>query len=137
MNSVFVGGNSEGPGVTTNPWSTSVAATRMSQVGQPAQVVLFGSSIRVEGGEPVAAETGWHELRAPFLAEQQWSIGPQGAVVPVDGLDAGVPWSRSDGRTTPIVHLDGHTDSPRIEDLSIDMRRWSPFADSVNWRLAD
>ena len=135
MNSIFVGGNSEGPAVTDPPWTPNAAATRLSEVKQPAQLILFGGTVAAQGGQLAADGSGWHELRAPFLDVEQWSVASTGEVVPAAGLDAGVPHARSDGRTAPIVHLDGHTEGAKIEDISIDMRRWSAFADSVNWRL--
>jgi len=144
MNTIFIGGDSQAGGVANrSPWNTAgnapIAATRLSEVRQPAKTVLFAPT-RFRDGSPLDAtsDRGYYELRAPVLVAEQWTTA-QGVATPGAGFvqPAGLPTIRSGGDSLPIVHVDGSVQLTTLLELHRDMRRWSPFADSENWSVGD
>ena len=164
MNSIFVGGDSfhGGPEVKDhNPWTGSeekLAATRFSEVKNPAKLIVFGTAALASASGFVLVddevyanddrwegELGYVELRAPFTvfdadterwSNQQWAIGKQGSIVRTttgDYMDStGLPVSRWGARLLPVANLDGSTGVEETSVLAVDMRRWSPFAFGMN-----
>ena len=168
MNSIFVGGDSfhGGSEVTPfNPWNTlgndPLAATRFSEVKNPAKLIVFGTTARASDDLPILDEVydsderllGYVELRAPFTvfddangnglwdpgetwSNQQWAIGTQGKVVRTTTGDyadpTGLPVSRWGANLLPVANLDGSTGVEETSVLAVDMRRWSPFAFGMN-----
>ncbi|MFO0873815.1 MAG: type II secretion system protein [Phycisphaerales bacterium] len=141
LNTIFIGGDSDAGGELSeySPWNGSgnptIAATRLTQLRNPASLVLFAPTRRAEApGEPDPVR-GWHELRAPYLQGRQWQVGPNG-VVASDGLQgfAGVPAIAKGETVLPVAFADGSAQAVAITDLSEDMRRWSPTADGPLWR---
>lgn len=150
MNSIFVGGDSEHGGdwaISRNPWNGSnprLAATRLSQVREPARLIAFGAAAPASptiGDDPddnyLHTDRGYAEFRAPYLEQldsgewdqQQWEIGLGGRVVHADSAStdpgAGFPIERS-AAGVPTVMIDGSTEAARLETLAEDMSRWSP-----------
>ena len=160
MNSIFVGGDSfhGGSEVTPfNPWNTvdnkPIAATRLSEVRNPATLIVFGAAALADtggGGETYDSEErlGYVELRPPFTVfdegdpgdpsddlwtNRQWEIGKNGEVIRTMSGDyaeaSGLPLARWGANNLPIAHLDGSTAVEVLHPtLKFDMRRWSPFA---------
>lgn len=145
LNSIFVGGNSDDGGsdaTTHHPWNTqgneTIAATRVTAIRNPAQLVLFAPAVLSgTSASANAANDAWHELRAPYLKVQQWSIGSGGTVVAASAAatPAGIPRLGRGDTAIPIAFCDGSAGTVRLEELSEDMRRWAPFADGPLWRV--
>jgi prepilin-type N-terminal cleavage/methylation domain-containing protein len=148
MNSIFVGGDSDhgGPDVTKySPWSsqvldgtlTTIAATRVSHVKNPSNLILFAPVIDSAVDPLAAPSAGFPELRAPFLREDQWTVGNRNAIekAPTISLPAGIPVSRFGGQSIPVSNLDGSASMYPISSIMFDMRRWAPFADAEDWRV--
>ncbi|MCH8824505.1 MAG: prepilin-type N-terminal cleavage/methylation domain-containing protein [Planctomycetes bacterium] len=154
MNSIFVGGDSVHGGIYAtdrNPWTPApgledkiLAATRFTQVKNPARLIVFGSSAKVlDGGPQIYEDTllGFCELRAPFLEfddgndkwiSQQWEVGTGGDIFTVDGdysdpPGAGIPIIRRGQDLMPVAMLDGSASIEKASELAGDMRRWNPF----------
>jgi prepilin-type N-terminal cleavage/methylation domain-containing protein len=149
MNSIFVGGDSFHGGndvVARNPWSGTIgkiAATRLSEVRNPASLVIFAPAALAlaagPGGEAYdQPEAGFCELRPPYMLLDsnrwkgaQWVVVEGGHVMThpsgeyADG--AGLPIDRRGGGSFPVVHLDGSSTIDEIAALSGDMRRWNAF----------
>ncbi|MHC4126980.1 MAG: type IV pilin protein [Planctomycetota bacterium] len=150
MNSIFVGGDSWHGGSDISgrhPWQDSqdkIAATRLSQVKNPARLIVFGPTALANAGNCPAvyedSEVGFCELRPPYLVLaddsapwtlDQWTVGIGGRVVQTNageyGDGAGLPIARSGQGLMPVAHLDGSAVVAEISTLSRDMRHWSPF----------
>jgi len=151
MNSIFVGGDSEHGGTYAtdrHPWTgdedvVPLAATRFTQVKNPARLIVFGSAGKVSngGGPDIYADTplGFCEFRAPFLEfvddiwdNQQWFVGAGGRINISDGNytdppGAGIPIIRSGQDLIPVAMLDGSAEIKKASTLATDMRRWNPF----------
>ncbi len=155
MNSIFVGGDSFHGGMLVkarNPWTPALgledeilAATRLSEVRNPATLIVFGAAARADpsgGDETYASEErlGYVELRAPLTifnssastwTNRQWEVGKNLALerTPVSYAGpTGLPVARWGADKLPVAHLDASTAVEEISTLSSDMRRWSPFA---------
>ena len=157
MNSIFVGGDSFHGGMLVkarNPWTPTpgledeiLAATRLSEVRNPATLIVFGAAARADpsgGDETYASEErfGYVELRPPFTVStlidgipgwtnRQWKVGKNLAIerTPVSYAGpTGLPVARWGANKLPVAHLDGSTAVEEASTLSLDMRRWSPFA---------
>lgn len=150
MNSIFVGGDSVHGGTyatSNHPWTGNsnvkpLAATRFTQVKNPARLIVFGSSTRVLtaiGPEGTGTTSlGFCELRAPFLeldndiwTSQQWLVGTGGKILTTGGSysdpGAGIPITRSGQDLMPVAMLDGSAKIEKASELAGDMRRWNPF----------
>lgn len=149
MNSIFVGGDSVhgGSNITDrNPWEGNpnpIAATRFTQVKNPARLIVFGSAGKVSavGGPDIYTGTplGFCELRAPFLEfvddkwdEKQWFVGAGGRInisggSYTDPPGAGIPIIRSGQDLIPVAMLDGSATIEKASTLATDMRWWNPF----------
>ena len=161
LNSIFVGGDSRHGGqaiADRHPWNIvgldPIAAVRLSEVINPAKLIVFGPAANVDTGNPDAVyfepAVGFCELRAPYLellapanpddtwTMQQWRIVENGAIdqTPSGEYDegAGLPIARAAGdvlysgkQPVPVAQLDGSTASEILVELSADMRRWYPF----------
>lgn len=164
LNSIHLGGDSYHGGaqaVNRNPWTGSsserLAATKYTQVKNPAKMITFGTTRHYDdastfAGAPVGEMTmGYCELRAPYLSlpsgsdgwVQQWYLeGDQ--VVALEAGDSysdggGVPVGRWGNKNFITGLLDG---SAAVEDITVlgapqgtvskqamqqIMSRWSPF----------
>jgi len=176
LNSIFVGGDTSHGGsavVSQHPWSgpegfertirerERLAATRLSEVRNPAQLIVFGPVARANA-DAGAGETdpyeaaindvflGYVELRAPYTQQvnadsttawtnQQWEVGTGGKIVATSsgsygggGVGAGLPIVRWGTTQYPVANLDGSTSIEDIGVLSNDMRRWSPFTVGID-----
>ncbi len=157
LNSIFVGGDSRHGGsaiAERHPWNTAglepLAAVRLSEVLNPAKLIVFGPAANVDtlNADAVYFEpaVGFCELRAPYLKEdpddpwdmQQWRIVANGAIDQTPSGEyaegAGLPIARAAGdflhsgkQPVPVAHLDGSTASDTLVNLSADMRRWYAF----------
>lgn len=155
MNSIFVGGDSVHGGTYAtdrNPWTPAsglenkiLAATRFTQVKNPARLIVFGSSAKVstDGGPEIYDDTslGFCELRAPYLqlnvlnqwVERQWFVGTGGDIKTATGgtyadpPGAGIPIVRRGQDLIPVAMLDGSASIEKASELAGDMRRWDPF----------
>ncbi len=149
LNSIFVGGDSVHGGTYAtdrHPWTGDpdvipLAATRFTQVKNPARLIVFGAAAKADAGGTIVYDDeslGFCELRAPFLTlnpdqwiNPQWLVGTGGLVEQTstgeyaDG--AGLPIMRHGNNVLPIGMLDGSTAAESLSNLSRDMRRWSPF----------
>ncbi len=145
LNSIYLGGDNW-HGTDRSPWvftgtsvqmnPNTVAAQRMSDVKNPAKIIVFGA-VR-DAIDLSEKPMGYCELRAPFAdfdpntqtgSDPQWTVASAGQVTFTGPPGpAGVPVSRlRDGRV-PISHLDGSVEAEYLERLSVDMSRWSPKA---------
>ena len=147
LNSIFVGGDSVHGGTSIadqHPWQDSnpvIAATRFTQVKNPARLIVFGAAAMADtSGSTVYDDElfGFCELRSPYLnlgadmwIDPQWNVGARGLVEQTgtgeytDG--AGLPIVRSGNDVIPVGMLDGSASLEQVSNLSRDMRRWSPF----------
>ena len=159
LNSIFVGGDSVhgGTDVTDrHPWTgdpnvVPLAATRFTQVKNPARLIVFGATAKAD--DSLSSQVyedqvlGFCELRAPYLVnpgdptdissvwmQRQWLVGTGGLVekTPPTGFyndppGAGLPIVRSGNDVIPVGMLDGSASLEQVSNLSRDMRRWSPF----------
>lgn len=158
LNSIFLGGDTRHGGTYANerhPWHNDVidgtteklAATRYTEVRNPAQVIVFAPTGRAAtGGNETYITPNWTdhpigypELRAPFLQRvngvwiaesRQWRVGRykeiDRRVTGEYGEGAGLPIMRWGTGVMPVAHLDGSATVEDIELLSTDMRRWAP-----------
>ena len=117
MNSVYVGGDSfHGGGEATarDPWQNvnpKIAATRLSEVLNPARLVVFGPAGLVDPDlaspspyltpNSLDFSVGYCELRAPFMPDaagdlivQQWRIGSAGVSCPGWDAENPQPWKQ-------------------------------------------
>lgn len=154
MNSIFVGGDSVHGGsyaTSNHPWTGNasikpIAATRFTQVKNPARLIVFGSATRVltgfdtDGNGTGTTSLGFCELRAPFLEfdknldiwiSQQWLVGTGGKILTTGGSysdpGAGIPITRRGQDLMPVAMLDGSASIEKASELAGDMRRWNPF----------
>lgn len=142
LNTIFIGGDSDAGGDASeySPWNGSgnptIAATRASELRNPSSLVLFAPTIKAEGPGLPNADRGWHELRAPYLSQRQWELGPDG-VIASQGLAgyAGLPALRRGEHLLPTAFADGSAQVVDVAELSEDLRRWAPFATSSTWRV--
>lgn len=142
LNTIFIGGDSDsgGPASEFSPWNTSgnptFAATRTSDLRNPSSLILFAPTFRAEGPGIPDPDRGWHELRAPYLTQRQWELGPDG-VVASEGLAGygGLPALRKGETVIPAAFADGSAQTVDVATLSEDLRRWSAIADSPVWRI--
>lgn len=142
LNTIFIGGDSDagGPASEHSPWNDSgnptVAATRASDLRNPAELVLFAPTFRADAPGSPDPQRGWHELRAPYLTLRQWELGPDGVVASKDLQGyAGLPAVRRGETALPAAFADGSAQTVDVASLSEDLRRWSPKADQPSWRL--
>ena len=156
MNCIFVGGDSRHGGAYAtdrNPWTPApglegeiLAATRLSQVKNPARLILFAPTAMAEPADQTQvyqdSAVGFCELRPPYLEDgmefgsamwtlPQWMVGAAGRIekTAVGEYDdgAGLPIVRYGDVQIPVAHLDGSATVNSITELSRDMRRWNPF----------
>ncbi len=150
LNSIFVGGDSEHGGsdaTSRHPWTgdpniVPLAATRFTQVKNPARLIVFGAAAKAnpDATDPVYDDElfGFCELRSPYLnlgadmwIDPQWKVGARGLVEQTTSGEytdgAGLPIVRSGNDVIPVGMLDGSASLEQVSNLSRDMRRWSPF----------
>lgn len=149
LNSIFVGGDSVHGGsyaTDRHPWQTNnpvIAATRFTQVKNPARLIVFGATAKADAGGAMVYDDeslGFCELRPPYLEfdesanmwiDPQWLVGTGGLVEQTAGGQytdgAGLPVMRHGNNVIPIGMLDGSTAAETLSSLSRDMRRWNPF----------
>jgi prepilin-type N-terminal cleavage/methylation domain-containing protein len=141
LNSIFVGGDSVhgGPDISSrHPWQDTqdkIAATRLSEVKNPARLIIFGPTAKAGSGATYDdTKIGYCEIRPPYLpdeagdwTENQWFVGAEGRLQQTATDEAGLPIDRNGQGLVPVAHLDGSATVAEISTLSGDMRRWSPF----------
>ncbi len=165
LNSIFVGGDSVhgGPVVKDmNPWTPTdpdvvIAATRFTQVKNPARLIVFSATAKANTGNNVDMNDpngiqllgtyvedgfGYVELRPPYtildeaadiwLREARaWTVGAKGEVKRLIFGEytegAGLPIGRNGNDLIAVGLLDGSASLEQVSNLSRDMRRWSPF----------
>lgn len=153
LNSIFVGGDSEHGGQVVkdmNPWTpidpdVVIAATRFTQVKNPARLIVFGAAAKVDDsfGSQVYEDQvlGFCELRPPYLnldldanmwIEPQWRVATRGLVEKSGTGFYGEPWAglpivRNGNDLIAVGLLDGSASLEQPSNLSRDMRWWSPF----------
>lgn len=150
LNGIFIGGDSDSAGgavASQNPFTgsgPSIAATRMSEVRNPASLVLFAPTRRVTGAGPSDPDSGWFELRAPFLQDQQWQAITDAsgassivAVQTIDGQVAGIPFIRRGERVFPVGYLDGSAGVVEADSVANDMRSWAAQATGLGWVVGE
>ena len=123
LNSIFVGGDSEhgGQDITDmNPWTPTdpnivIAATRFTQVKNPARLIVFGATAKADAtGMPVYDDEslGFCELRPPFVDESsgawmnpQWIVGANGMIedTVTDSIGTGIPIARHGVGKVPVA----------------------------------
>ena len=144
LNSIFVGGDSVHGGsyaTDRHPWQTNnpvIAATRFTQVKNPARLIVFGAAAKADASGAMVYEDqslGFCELRPPFLDESsgawidpQWIVGGGGLIEDpsTDQFGTGIPIDRHGEGMVPVAHLDGSAAAVSLADLSADMRMWNP-----------
>lgn len=149
LNSIFVGGDSVHGGTYAtdrHPWTGDpdvipLAATRFTQVKNPARLIVFGATAKADAGGAMVYEDqslGFCELRPPYLEfdgnqwiDPQWRVGAAGLVEQAAAGEysagAGLPVVRSGKDVIPVGLLDGSTSAEQLSNLARDMRRWNPF----------
>ncbi len=157
LNSIFVGGDGYhgGTAITNrNPWFPTnadavLAATRYSEVKNPAKLILFGTTQfynqTVFGSMPVLELTyGYCELRPPYIPDdngnwdpdlQQWGVTGRDHIDITTNADftagGGIPVGRWGSDRIPVGHLDGSTavmDLNEIAPPHPDVKVWSTEA---------
>ena len=169
LNSIFVGGDSEHGGQVVkdmNPWTPTdpnvvIAATRFTQVKNPARLIVFGATAKADTGsnvdpnDPDGIELigtyvepsfGYVELRPPYTIFDEaediwvrearaWRVGARGEVKRLIFGEydegAGLPIVRNGNDLIAVGLLDGSASLEQVSNLSRDMRRWSPFEVSL------
>jgi hypothetical protein len=161
LNSIFLGGDSAHGDAATlalNPWNASpgqsIAATRMSQVKNPARLIVFAPASKADPGaavpgqpyEPLNTELtfagtslGFSQITPPYTIlngdtweNAQWTFDASGVAKTANGdyggEGAGLPIIRTRAKDTiPVGHLDGSATLEQLSELAFDMTRWSPF----------
>ena len=135
LNSVWVGGDENFGGFNSAFLSTfgKFYATRLSELSQPANTIVFGSargqeSSPIAGGIEGVAE-GYFRIRSPSFDTRTWSAA----------YDADDPasWGNLSARFAGDIAVgfaDGHAEARRPETLD-DMRMWAPGAGTKDWTL--
>ena len=132
LNSVFVGGDESFGGFNAAFLGLfgKFHATRLSEIGQPASLVVFASSRgkdpAISGDESV---DGFFRIRAPYFDVRVWA----GAYDEADPASFGNV-ARRHGGAVATGFADGHVEARSPESLD-DMRLWAPAADARDWRL--
>ena len=136
LNSVWLGGDENFGGYNSAFLSTfgKFYATRLSEINQPASMVVFGSARGQESapgsGSPIeGVAEGYVRIRSPWFDVRTW------ASVYDDGDPAS--WGNLSARHGGEIvtgFADGHAESRAPESLD-DMRLWAPNADSKDWKL--
>jgi prepilin-type N-terminal cleavage/methylation domain-containing protein len=126
INATFVGGN-ERTGLVPSPITIKTygnfVATRLSQVAQPAKLIVFASTRytgEATGGYSGEKEEGFHLLTAPHTNKVEWT-GPYDEKQPSEKF--GHLHLRYNGRAV-CAALAGNVDLLDEHELQ-DMRRWS------------
>ncbi len=144
LNTIFIGGDSDrgGDDVTDrSPWgslaSETIAATRVSRVKRPSQLILFTASTDANAVTANAPQIGEYEARAPFLVDPQWSLGASNTMVQETTLEtpAGLPIARFGDQNLPLSYMDGSSGIVPLSSISVDMRMWAPFAEFADYRV--
>lgn len=129
VNATFVGGNHL-TGLMPTPTALRTfgpfVATRMTEVRQPSELIVFASS-HTRGG---AAYEGNHLVEPPYLTARQWAPTYAESNPPEQW---GFVHPRHRGRAA-VGLLDGHADLFDQGQLQ-DMRHWSHQADAPDWVL--
>lgn len=134
LNSVWLGGDENFGGFNSaflNLYG-KFYATRLSELGQPASLVVFGSARgqeSVPGGATEGVTEGYFRIRSPFFDTRTWA----------ERYDAEEPasWGNLSARLGGEIvtgFADGHAESRAPEELD-DMRLWAPNAGAKDWRL--
>jgi prepilin-type N-terminal cleavage/methylation domain-containing protein len=135
LNSAWIGGDENYGGFNSAFLSTfgKFYATRLSEIGRPADMLVFASARGIEaspmGGGPEGLTEGFFRVRSPFFDSRVWAAGYS----ETDAASCGNLSARHAGEAV-VGCADGHaeTASPMALD---DMRRWAPGADARDWRL--
>jgi prepilin-type N-terminal cleavage/methylation domain-containing protein len=136
LNSVWLGGDENFGGFNNAYLGTfgKFYATRLSELNQPANMIVFGSARGQEaapgGGGVEGVAEGYFRIRAPFFDARVWAAAYSG--------DEPASWGNLSARNGGEVvagFADGHAESRAPEALD-DMRIWAPNADSKDWKLA-
>ncbi len=147
-----------GAAVTShNPWTGTedkIARHMLSEVKNPGRLIVFGATALAKSGgfgpvpgqgpgpgtdDTYASEErlGYVELRPPFTVfdgslwtSRQWEVGKNLEIFRSLNYvgPTGLPVARWGANRLPVAHLDGSTAVEEASTLSLDMRRWSPFA---------
>ena len=136
LNSVWLGGDENFGGYNSAFLATfgKFYATRLSEINQPATMVVFGSARGQESapgsGSPIeGVAEGYFRIRSPWFDVRTWA----------SAYDAGDPasWGNLSARNGGEIvtgFADGHAESRAPESLD-DMRLWAPGADAKEWKL--
>ena len=135
LNSVWLGGDENFGGFNSAFLTTfgKFYASRLSEIGQPANMVVFASA-RGQESSPVGGVTegvteGYFRVRSPSFDTRTWSTAYN--------ADDPASWgnlSARNGGDIVASFADGHAESRAPETLD-DMRMWSPNADAKVWNL--
>ena len=135
LNSVWVGGDENFGGFNSAYLSTfgKFYATRLSEINQPANTIVFGSARGQEaapgGGGSEGVTEGFFRVRAPFFDTRTWA-----SAYSVDDPASWGNLSARNGGEVVTGCADGHAESRPPEQLD-DMRLWAPNADAKDWTL--
>ena len=120
LNSIYVGGDSVHGGTYAtdrHPWTgdpdvVPLAATRFTQVKNPARLIVFGATAKADASGAMVYDDeslGFCELRPPFVDESsgewidpQWIVGANGLIEDTltDQFGTGIPIARHGDRWT-------------------------------------
>jgi len=135
LNSAWIGGDENFGGFNSAYLATfgKFYASRLSELNQPASMVVFGSARGQEaapgGGGVEGVTEGYFRIRAPYFDSRVWA----GAY----GADDPASWGNLSARNGGEIvtgFADGHAESRTPESLD-DMRIWAPNADAKAWTL--
>ncbi|MEY4117417.1 MAG: hypothetical protein RLZZ116_745 [Planctomycetota bacterium] len=135
LNSVWIGGDENFGGFNSAFLGTfgKFYATRLSELNQPANMVVFGSARGQEaapgGGGVEGVTEGYFRIRAPFFDQRVWAS--------IYSAEDPASWGNLSARNGGEIvsgFADGHAESRTAESLD-DMRLWAPNADSKEWVL--
>ena len=135
LNSVWVGGD-ENFGGFNNAFLGLYGkfyVTRMSEISQPASLIVFASARTNDdgsGGESATITEGYFRVRSPFFDTRTWSA----QYAALDPASWGNLSNRNGGEIVSGC-ADGHAEA-RVPEALDDMRLWSNGATSKSWTLA-
>lgn len=135
LNSVWLGGDESFGGFNSAFLTTfgKFYATRLSEINQPANMVVFGSARGQDsspfGGGVEGVAEGFFRIRSPNFDNRVWSAAYDAA----DPASWGNLSARHGGEIV-AGFADGHAESRSPESLD-DMRMWAPNADAAGWKL--
>ncbi len=140
LNSVWLGGDENFGGFNSAFLATfgKFYATRLSEIPQPANMIVFGSARGQEaspigGGGVEGVAEGYFRIRSPNFDTRTWAA-QYAADDPASWGNLSARHGAPHGGGIVLGFADGHAET-RAPEAVDDMRLWAPNADARNWTL--